>query len=150
MIPLNVTESIFIADVHLGKLARLLRLFGFDTKYENYYTNSDLLKIAFEENRILLSRNAAFKENKHLNFLHVLNENPKQQVKQVVENLNLRGKFHPFTRCIVCNGSLEVATKESVLIQLRKPLLYFIMNSGNAIIANEFTGKVHIITRCFI
>lgn len=125
MIPLDISETIFIADVHLGKLARLLRLFGFDTEYKNYLTSSDLLKIAVEENRILLTRNAAFKENQHLSFIHISNEYPEEQLKEVILKSNLQGRFQPFTRCIICNGSLEVAVKESILNLVKENTVLF-------------------------
>jgi uncharacterized protein with PIN domain len=50
-------ENKFIADVHLGKLARLLRLLGFNTVYNNSFTATDLLTISKEQERTLLSRN---------------------------------------------------------------------------------------------
>ena len=50
----------FVADVHLGKLARELRMLGFDTLYQNCFSNNQLVQIAGEGERIFLSRNAAF------------------------------------------------------------------------------------------
>src|SRR5690349_1904999 len=105
----------FIADVHLGKLARTLRLLGFDTVYKNSLTAAELMGIALEEERVLLSRNTLLpKKNASLRFLLIHDENPLQQIKQVIEELNLT-YFEPFSRCLVCNALLNVVSKESVL-----------------------------------
>ncbi|MBD0331104.1 MAG: Mut7-C RNAse domain-containing protein [Chitinophagaceae bacterium] len=105
----------FIADVHLGRLARLLRMFGFDTAYKNTFTNSELASIAIEEERILLSRNAAFSKILQIKFIRIYHEEPQQQLKQVIDHFQLKNFFQPFTRCVVCNGTLIAVAKEKVL-----------------------------------
>ncbi len=116
----------FIADVHLGKLAKVLRLLGFDTTYENSLTNSELIRIALMENRLLLSRNSGLGKKELLKFCYIKDKNPDQQLKQVVHEFQLKDKVQPFTRCIVCNGILEAISKESISNQVQKnTLLYF-------------------------
>jgi uncharacterized protein with PIN domain len=110
----------FIADVHLGKLARLLRLLGFDSTYRNDHSPNELLQLGQEENRMLLSRNSSFEKNMGVNSLTIKSEYPLQQLRQVIDHFNLRNQFHPFSRCIVCNGILEPVAKESILPLLEK------------------------------
>lgn len=110
----------FIADVHLGKLAKLLRLLGFDVAYRNKYTNSEILQIAREQNRVVLSRNVSFEKQTNIQCLVVTSEDAFLQLKQVVNQFPLKEQFHPFTRCIVCNEMLEPVKKENILPSLEK------------------------------
>jgi uncharacterized protein len=113
-------EYRFIADVHLGRLARYLRLLGFDTVYRNDYKIEELTRIADVEQRILLSRTAALAKHGTQHYLLVTSEGPKQQLKQVVQSFTLKDHFLPFSRCIACNGLLEAVPKESILSLLEK------------------------------
>ena len=109
----------FIADVHLGKLARLLRLLGFDTFYENNVTINDLLRLSADQDRIILSRNKLFSKKSNKSFL-VIDENPSIQLKQLYDHFHLKDQIHPFSRCIVCNGTLEAVSKEDISVLLEK------------------------------
>lgn len=109
----------FIADVHLGKLAKALRMLGFDTVYANSFTNPQLLQIAGEQNRTLLSRNKTFKKEP-VSFLHIASENTENQLRQVLNHFYLIHQIKPFTRCLVCNGELVMIPKEKVLNELEK------------------------------
>jgi uncharacterized protein len=115
-----VIEYRFIADVHLGKLARLLRLLGFDTAYKNNLTKEELVTISSEEKRTLLSRDSSIAKVGLQQYLIVTTEDPLQQLKQVVKDLRLTNHFQPFSRCIACNGNLEMVPKESILPLLGK------------------------------
>jgi uncharacterized protein len=110
----------FIADVHAGKLARLLRLFGFDTFYRNDITTPDLVKKAVEENRVLLSRNPVFSKNNSLRFVWIESEDPMQQMAQLNNHFSLQEKFQPLSRCLVCNGLLQKVAKEKIVFQLKE------------------------------
>ena len=113
-------EEKFIADVHLGKLARWLRLLGFDTVYQNFFTNTELVGIAKDERRILLSHNTAFKKLDNVLIFIIESEDPWQQLKQVTGHFQLKDKLRPFSRCIICNGSLKSVLKEQVENQLEE------------------------------
>ncbi|HTM91403.1 MAG TPA: Mut7-C RNAse domain-containing protein [Flavisolibacter sp.] len=113
-------EVKFIADVHLGKLARLLRMLGFDTVYKNDFTLNELVKISDEENRILLSRNASLLKIHADKCFIVSDEDPPVQLKQVIQHFGLKDQSQPFSRCIVCNGILESVSKESIAYLLQK------------------------------
>ena len=117
----------FIADVHLGKLAKWLRMLGLDILYDNSLTNFDVISIALQQNRILLSRNAAINKNKtKLQSFYISYENSELQLQQVLQNFNLKVHIHPFTRCIVCNGIFQPISKDEILLQLpQNTIQYF-------------------------
>jgi len=113
-------QNRFIADVHLGKLARLLRLLGFDTAYKNDYTKEELINVSDNEERILLSRNTGLSKHGPRHYFIVSDEEPMRQLKQVVINFHFNGNVLPFSRCIACNGILEPVQKERILPLIEK------------------------------
>ena len=98
----------------LGRLARWLRLLGFDTLYYPDISDSRVLQLALQDERIILTRDTHFTKIKNLrNLLLLRSENPLQQVVEVARAFNLKG-FMP-GRCARCNGILDtVDHKESV------------------------------------
>lgn len=109
----------FVADVHLGKLARMLRLLGFDTLYSNEVTAVQLTATAIEQSRILLSRYAGYKAAPHLQVFIIYSANPGEQLQQVVQHFHLKDQVDPFSRCLVCNGLLTVVPVESIQTSLQ-------------------------------
>lgn len=108
-------EPRFVADVHLGRLARMLRMLGFDTAYDAAWTKPQLLKTAVAENRTLLSRNSTLSKNPFVQTLLITTENAPEQLAQVVGHFALQKSMRPFSRCIVCNYPIQPAAKEAVL-----------------------------------
>jgi uncharacterized protein with PIN domain len=104
----------FCADVHLGKLARLLRMLGFDTAYQNNFFKEELHEIARSEHRSLLSKSDYFSKFSDIDFFKIKNFDPDQQLKEVVEHFHLHELFNPFTRCLYCNEILEKKEKSEV------------------------------------
>ncbi|MEN3009693.1 MAG: Mut7-C RNAse domain-containing protein [Candidatus Bipolaricaulaceae bacterium] len=97
----------FAADAHLGKLARLLRLLGFDTVHSPTLSDEELVALA-REGRILLTRDRELL--KHGAVTHgywVRSTVPLEQAREVVRRFDLAGKIAPFTRCLRCNGVLR-------------------------------------------
>jgi uncharacterized protein with PIN domain len=107
----------FLVDFMLGKLAKELRILGFDTQYVNSSNLPNknplvLLNIAKEEDRILLTRNTKLKDNPSVVF--ITSEKVSDQIEQVVDRFKLSKVINPFSRCIICNGVLVSTTKEQV------------------------------------
>jgi uncharacterized protein with PIN domain len=101
-------DPAFICDVHLRKLARRLRLLGFDTKYDSVWSDAELADISFRENSILLTRDRGLlMRKKAYRGIYVSNTNPEKQVVEVLKRLCLWGHIRPFSRCLVCNSSLQ-------------------------------------------
>ena len=111
--PLRVSR--FVADNHLRKLARFLRLLGFDTAYDPLWHDPELVRVSVEHNRILLTRDVELL--KHGDLTHgyfVRSTDPREQVTEVVRRFHLEGSLEPFTRCITCNGRLVEVDKPEV------------------------------------
>jgi uncharacterized protein with PIN domain len=104
----------FIADAHLGKLARYLRLLGIDTAYKNFYTAKELIATAIVEDRIILTRSEAFESRKAVRSVVIQSEDPFMQLKQVALQFELKDYFQPFSRCLLCNGNLQAVLKEKL------------------------------------
>ncbi|MBE0574630.1 MAG: twitching motility protein PilT [Desulfuromonadales bacterium] len=110
------SPATFVLDVHLGKLARRLRLLGFDTLYRNDFTDAELLRLAVEQERILLTRDLGILKHRHL--MHgtlVRSDVVDEQVRQVLDRYHLHGQIRPWLRCMICNGLIETVTKGEVL-----------------------------------
>jgi uncharacterized protein with PIN domain len=106
--PAPLRDPRFVLDVHLQKLARRLRLLGFDVDYQPDRDDAELADIAERENRILLSRDRQLMMRKKVTRgLYVRNTDAEKQVNEVLDRLDLRGRCRPFTRCIECNGAIE-------------------------------------------
>ncbi|HEY0058162.1 MAG TPA: Mut7-C RNAse domain-containing protein [Flavisolibacter sp.] len=104
----------FAADVHLGKLARMLRMMGFDTAYSNSWSFADLLAVASAQHRVVLSRNPQFALRPEITSIVIASDNYRAQLKQVELQLSIMKNSFPFSRCLTCNGTLAAVSKEKV------------------------------------
>ena len=106
----------FICDQHLGKLARLLRIMGFDTAYGTYWLEPEMARRAVNEDRIVLSRNRQLLQRKALNrALLITSDRPDDQAREVIQEFQLADQVRPFGRCTQCNGLVEPVAKEQIL-----------------------------------
>jgi len=100
----------FVVDGMLGRLAKWLRILGYDTKYSPDWDDNELARIARAEGRVLLTRDVELSRRRGLRFLLVESEDPEEQLVQVARAYVLRAD-HPFSRCVVCNTLLEDVAK---------------------------------------
>lgn len=108
-------ETRFIADAHLGALAHLLRLFGFDTLYDNHFDDEEIARIASGEHRIVLTRDRGLLMRSQITHgCYVRALHPEDQLRELVDRLDLAGSSRPFTRCLQCNGPLRAADAHHV------------------------------------
>lgn len=108
-------EPRFILDSHLGRLAAYLRMLGFDAIYSNGFPDEELARIACQEKRILLTRDRGLLKRKAIRYGYcVLQDDPKQQLLEVVRYYRLSEHVHPFQRCLRCNTLLETVDKKTV------------------------------------
>lgn len=106
----------FVVDVNLGKLARLLRLLGFDTLYDSAFIDREIVELSVNQNRIILTRDRRLLHAKEIiRGYWVRSVIPNQQLAEVVARFNLIGRIHPFYRCAACNGLIEKVEKQLVL-----------------------------------
>lgn len=117
----------FILDVHLGRLARWLRMLGFDALYRNDYDDPEIVKIAGQEGRTILTRDLGIMKRRAVTHgYHVQSTKPREQLHEVLARYQLRDQIKPFHRCIVCNGLLQSVPKEAVVNELEpKTALYY-------------------------
>jgi uncharacterized protein with PIN domain len=109
----------FVADVHLGKLARYLRLCGFDTYYNTYSNDSDIINISLSDKRNILTRDRELLKNKKVTHGYwIRSAYPDEQLKDVLLRFDLKKKLAPFTRCMECNGLLDDIAKKDILNRL--------------------------------
>ena len=115
----STTVSRFVADGHLGKLARNLRLLGFDVAYDPQADDRQLLRVMERENRALLTRDRRL-------LMHAIvetgyyprSQNADEQTVEVIRRFNLLDSIAPFTRCIRCNGPLRNVSKADIIERL--------------------------------
>lgn len=112
-------ETRFVADCHLGGLARLLRMAGFDTLFRNDFADPELAAISIGEQRILLTRDRELLKLRgitHGCYVHALK--PVRQFQEIVQRLDLQGRFRPFSRCLECNAPLRPIDKPLIADRL--------------------------------
>jgi len=113
--PGPLRDTRFIVDVNLGKLASKLRLLGFDTLFSNSYKDHEIVSTALSEKRIILTRDRGIlKQNVVTHGYWLRNDNPKKQLQEVVQRLQLQNSFKPFSRCSHCNSQLMKIEKSSL------------------------------------
>lgn len=112
--PLRRTR--FVLDTHLGKLARYLRLLGFDTSYDNHWDDSTLADIsASGDKRILLTRDHGLLKRRQVTHGYFIrNDKPLLQIREVLSRFDLYQAVKPFSRCTQCNGEIGPVDKDEV------------------------------------
>jgi len=120
-------ETRFVLDCHLGRLARYLRQFGFDTLYRNDYSDDELAEISASEHRILLTRDRSLLKRSIISHGYFIREfDPRKQLDEVVHRFDLRSQIIPFGRCTRCNGLVERVDKRTIEHRLEpKTRLYY-------------------------
>ena len=106
--PAPLRDTRFVADVHLGRLARHLRLLGFDTWYRNDAGDDELARVSVDERRILLTRDRGLLKRSavtHGSWLR--STDAEEQAVEVVRRFDLGRRLRPFSRCLVCNTAVE-------------------------------------------
>jgi len=104
----------FICDVMLGTLAKWLRILGFDTKYSRDFDDDEILRIAEEENRVVLTRDKLL-ANKAKKAVYINERSLDEQIKRVLNELKIDvDERKILTRCILCNVRVKRIEKEKV------------------------------------
>jgi uncharacterized protein with PIN domain len=110
----------FVADAHLGGLARLLRMAGFDTLYDNNFEDGEIEQISIRESRIVLTRDRELLKRRgitHGCYVHAIKA--AEQMREIVDRLDLGAGMRAFTLCLHCNAPLRAIDK--ALVQERLP-----------------------------
>ena len=105
----------FVLDTNLGRLARYLRLLGFDCLYENDFEDATVARISSEQHRTVLTRDRTLLRRRiitHGYFVRAVR--PRFQVQEVLSRFDLYRLVAPFSRCIRCNGALQDVDKQAI------------------------------------
>ncbi len=106
----------FIADINLGDIVKYMRALGFDIYYDALFSSREIIDISKTENRIILTKSRKllkFKEVSHGIFIRP--GTPTEQIRRIIEYLDIKDDIKPFSRCLRCNRSLVVVRKEKIL-----------------------------------
>lgn len=104
----------FVCDDNLGKLAKFLRILGYDVLFDSKVDDHKLIRQSLEQERIILTRDTKLARFKIAqNQILVENNDPIEQLKQVIRHLKLKPKKEDlFFRCLLCNNMLEIIEKK--------------------------------------
>ena len=117
--PLPLRNTQFVLDVNLGKLARYLRIGGFDTLYSNLYQDKEIAEISARENRIVLTRDRDLLKRSIIQRGHwIRSQNAVLQYQAVLERFDLKDSVSIYSRCPQCNGILQQVEKKDILDRL--------------------------------
>jgi uncharacterized protein with PIN domain len=109
--------SSFALDVHLGTLARRMRLLGVDTVWRNDFADDELIDLAARESRVILTRDRGLLMRRAVSAgAYVRGNDPDEQLADVLDRFGL--PLAPWTRCLNCNGFLEPVEKSTVIERL--------------------------------
>jgi uncharacterized protein with PIN domain len=118
----------FIVDINVGKLARWLRMMGYDTLLFDHGHDDRMIRIALTEGRVIVTRDTQVMKRRvitsgRLKAVLVTSDRPEQQITQVVEKLQLDTGYSPFSLCLECNQPLVERSKAEVA-DLVPPYVY--------------------------
>ncbi|KPK57621.1 MAG: twitching motility protein PilT [Gammaproteobacteria bacterium SG8_31] len=124
--PAPLRETRFVVDVHLGTLARYLRLLGFDTVWRNDLADPEIIQCALAESRIILTRDLGIlKDGRVTHGYWLRTTDAMGQVDEVMQAFDLGTQLAPYTRCMECNGILATLPRRQAAT--RVPLQVFLV-----------------------
>ena len=117
-------ETSFIVDSNVGKLARWLRMMGYDTLFFKDIEDGHLVDIAVREGRVVVTRDTQIAKrraavNGSLRVILSRDDDPKEQLRQVLRELDINCEMRQFTRCLECNQRLVPRMREE-LVEFRR------------------------------
>lgn len=113
--PYSLSQPRFICDQHLGALARLLRMMGFNTTWQNHWLEAEVARRALNEDRVVLSRNRGLLKRKALTrAMLIRSDQGDAQAREVLRRFQLTQKIEMFGRCTACNGQMDSVAKADV------------------------------------
>ena len=105
----------FLVDANLGRLARLLRLLGFDTRYDQQMDDDVIARIAAQKGLTILTRDRGLLMRRIVTRGYfVRSQAPRTQAAEVMRRFDLREQLRTFTRCVDCNGLIQPVSKTEI------------------------------------
>jgi len=108
-----------MVDTNVGKLAKWLRMMGYDTSFFQAGDDAEMIAVALQEGRIIITRDSHILKrgvvtSGWLKAILVSSDEPEQQMRQVVSGLALGRHIEPFTLCLECNQLLETRRRDEL------------------------------------
>lgn len=117
--PRALRDPRFVVDGHLGKLARHLRMAGFDALWGNDWNDDSIVALSNAQRRTILTRDKGMLRRADVERGYfVRSTRSEEQLAEVLRRLQLEGLLQPFTRCRECNTPLEDVSPDLVLERL--------------------------------
>jgi len=117
--PQPLRKPKFIIDAGLGKLAKNLRMFGFNTTYKNNLTDEEFVAVSLKEKRAIITQNRELlKRNAVTHGYWVRSQTPEENVIEIIRRFDLKNQIKEFTRCVECNTLLSQVKKEEIIAPL--------------------------------
>lgn len=105
----------FVADAHLGGLARLLRMAGFDTLYDNHFDDAEIAAHSQHGGRIVLTRDRDLLKRRAVTHgCYIRNIKAEKQLCELVDRLDMASSSRPFSLCLRCNAPMRTVDKAQV------------------------------------
>jgi uncharacterized protein len=109
----------FVLDVHLGKLAKYMRLFGFDTFYSSDYNDKEIIRLSLSDKRVIITHDMELLKHRAVTHGYwIRSQHLNEQLKEVFSRFDLISRIRPFSRCMECNGLLEDVELKDIVDRL--------------------------------
>jgi uncharacterized protein with PIN domain/sulfur carrier protein ThiS len=116
-----IRRHVFVADVHLGRLAAYLRLAGFDVDYRVDYSDHEIAGISALQDRTVLTRDVGLLKHGRIRHGYFIRDtHPARQLVEVIRRFELVDHAVPFSRCLRCNWRLDLVSKQEVEHRLQE------------------------------
>jgi len=116
----------FILDVHLGTLAKYMRMLGFDTLYKNDYIDEEIVKISLKEKRAILTKDRGIlKRSEVTHGYWIRSTKTDTQIIEVIKRFDLKEQIKELSRCLLCNSLLKKISKEKIIDRLPRKVKEF-------------------------
>jgi len=134
----------FIIDANAGKLAGWLRMMGYDTLFFRCGSDSEMVKTAADEERVIITRDTRIMQRRVVNSGEVKavllsSDDPVAQMAQLISSLDIEPHYRPFSLCISCNQPLVEVPGESV----REQLPEYVYKTQSAFYRCQACGRVY-------
>jgi uncharacterized protein with PIN domain len=117
-------EMKFIVDANIGKMAKYLRMLGFDTYYDFALPDPEIVDFAEKEKRIILTRDIGLLKRKNATHGYFLRKTHiEEQVMETIDRYSLLPLIKPFSMCLECSGSIIAVDKNSIKDKLKPEII---------------------------
>ena len=109
----------FIADIHLKDIVKPMRLLGFDIDFNGSYTTQDIIGKSIRERRIILTKRKELLKSKSITHGMLIRPGTAvEQVKHIIDDLDINDRIKPFSRCLRCNNPLGNRQTKQIMDRL--------------------------------